>query len=110
MDVNEFCNNIDWVIQNMPQEGLVLTRNREEFLSGTNEDEILKAINASIEQKDYRLAKALNQYLAFLEVSNDEVMYKHMPVIIHAELSSFCNCECIMCTHCYEKNERAKNI
>lgn len=51
MDVNEFCNNIDWVIQNMPQEGLVLTRNREEFLSGTNEDEILKAINASIEQK-----------------------------------------------------------
>ena len=72
--------------------------------------EILKAINASIEQKDYRLAKALNQYLAFLEVSNDEVMYKHMPVIIHAELSSFCNCECIMCTHCYEKNERAKYL
>lgn len=110
IDVNSFCSNIDQIIKDKTDKELVLTGIRKENISLSDEEAVVEALSAAIEKKDYRLSKALNQYLAYIEVKNNAIVYKHLPVIIHAEISSFCNCECIMCTHCYEKNDRAKYL
>ena len=110
IDVDEFCNNIDQIINDKAVKEIVLTGVQEGSITLSNEDDIASALSSAIDNKDYRLSKALNQYLAYIEVHNNAVVYKHLPVIIHAEFSSFCNCECIMCTHCYEKNDRAKYL
>lgn len=110
IDVNCFCSNIDQIIKDNIDKELVLTGLQKESVSLSDEDSIVEALNTAIEKKDYKLSKALNQYLAHVEVKNKAIVYKHLPVIIHVELSSFCNCECIMCTHCYEKNDRAKYL
>ena len=110
IEVNSFCSSIDRIIKDKPDKELVLTGLGKESVSLSDEDDIVEAMNAAIEKKDYKLSKALNQYLAYIEVKNNAIVYKHLPVIIHAEISSFCNCECIMCTHCYEKNDRAKYL
>lgn len=110
IDINEFYSNIDQIIKNKTEKKLVLTSTQKETISLSDEDDIVEALNGAIEKKDYKLSKALNQYLACIEVDNKRIVYKHLPVIIHAEISSFCNCECIMCTHCYEKNDRAKYL
>ena len=65
-------------------------------------------MDAAIEKKDYKMVKALNKYLSYIEVKNNAIVYKHLSVIIHVEISIFCNCECIICTHCYEKNDQSK--
>lgn len=112
IDVNEFCDSIDQIILELVKQKkeIVLTGFRGGILPLSNQKDVSNALNIAIEEKDYKLSKALNYYLAYLEVENNTVIYKHLPVIIHAELSSFCNCECIMCTHCYEKNDRARYL
>lgn len=110
IDVDAFCDHIDQVIKNKPSGELVLTGVQGENISLSNEESIAEALELAVEKKNYRLSKALNQFLACLEVENHAIVYMHQPVIIHAEISSFCNCECIMCTHCYEKNDRAEYL
>lgn len=67
-------------------------------------------IRCSKEKKDYPVCKIANNILAVYEVENQTVHYRHTPVMMHIELSSFCDCECIMCRHCYEKNSSAKYL
>ena len=67
-------------------------------------------IRRSKEKKDYPVCKIANNILAVYEVENQTVHYRHTPVMMHIELSSFCDCECIMCRHCYEKNSSAKYL
>ena len=45
--------------------------------------------------------------LAVNEVEQDVAIYRHYPVLLHIELTNRCNCECIMCTHSYTKNDGA---
>ena len=67
-------------------------------------------VEKSIEKKDYEISKVANNFLAVHEVRSNCVRYTHYPVMMHIELSDFCDCECIMCKHCYEKNSSAKRL
>lgn len=113
IDVNEFCDIFEQIDTNKypPQNNVYyLTGLHGDKIPLSSQDEIIRALDNAINEKNYRLAKAINQHLAYWEIKNKKVIYKHLPLLIHAELSSFCNCECIMCTHCYEKNDRAKYL
>ena len=59
---------------------------------------------------DYMVSKIANNVLAVYETEHQVERYRHLPVMMHIELSSYCNCECIMCKHCYEKNNEAKYL
>ena len=61
--------------------------------------------NRLIDEKKYISAKNINHILAIEETRNGADKYAHYPVIMHIELTNACNCECIMCTHAYERNE-----
>lgn len=72
--------------------------------------QMLQLRDRSMERGDYQICKNANNVLAVYETRMQFVRYSHFPVLMHIELSSFCNCECIMCRHCYEKNSAAKVI
>lgn len=72
--------------------------------------DLVMIIDESKQHKDYMVAKIANNILAVLEIQQEKVNYKHTPVLMHIELSSFCDCECIMCAHCYEKNTKSKYL
>ncbi len=72
--------------------------------------DLVDLIEKSTEQEDYAITKIANNILCVLEITDNQKEYLHTPVIMHMELSSFCNCECIMCAHSYEKNDRAKYL
>ncbi len=76
----------------------------------TCKDGLIELIELSVNYKDYDIAKIANNILAVYEMKNGAEHYGHFPVIMHLELSSFCNCECMMCKHCYEKNVDAKYL
>lgn len=59
---------------------------------------------------DYMVSKIANNVLAVYETEHQVERYRHLPVMMHIELSSYCNCECIMCKHCYERNNEAKYL
>ena len=72
--------------------------------------DLLMLIEISKQYKDYTVTKIANNILAVLEIKGNSVEYEHTPVLMHIELSSFCDCECIMCAHCYEKNTKSKYL
>jgi MoaA/NifB/PqqE/SkfB family radical SAM enzyme len=63
-----------------------------------------------MEKNDYIISKIANNFLSVHEVGSNCVSYCHYPVMMHIELSDFCDCECVMCRHCYEKNSGAKRL
>ena len=74
----------------------------------SDEAALTEAVKDRRRARDYPLAAALNYILALREVAQKRTIYRHLPVIMHVEMSSFCNCACIMCTHCYERNDHAR--
>lgn len=73
----------------------------------TDEAHLIRLFELSSAGRDYEICKIANNMLAVLETKHQFIEYRHLPVILHMELSDFCNCECIMCKHCYEKNQNA---
>lgn len=76
----------------------------------TDKDGLTQLISVSVKVKDYNIGKIANNILAVYEMKSRTENYCHYPVIMHVELSEVCNCECIMCKHCYEKNVNAKYL
>lgn len=73
----------------------------------TDKAGLIDLVSRAARKRDYEICKIANNILAVLEVESGAETYLHTPVILHIELSSFCDCECIMCKHCYERNLRA---
>lgn len=80
------------------------------FENETNIDWLVFQREVLIEKKEYLLAKAANERIASLEVERGCLTYMHLPIVLHVELTSMCNCACIMCTHAYECNDRASYL
>ncbi|MCH5161961.1 MAG: radical SAM protein [Clostridiales bacterium] len=76
----------------------------------TDEDSLCELIAQSKSRKDYAISKIANNILAVAEMKRGEAHYRHLPVIMHVELTDMCNSECMMCKHCYEKNINAKSL
>lgn len=90
-------------------ESMELEYDRETY-ELTDNVQLVKLIQRSKENEDYEISKIANNILAVYEVENHFEHYSHLPVMMHIELSSFCDCECIMCKKCYEKNSNAKYL
>ncbi len=87
--------------------GMLLCDAQESFRLDDISD-LVRGRDFYIARKEYMAAKILNHLLALLEIENQKVSYQHNPVILHLELTDFCNCRCIMCTHSYTKNDQSR--
>ena len=67
----------------------------------TDHTQLPELIEHSKAKGDYQISKIANNILAVYETEHQMETYSHTPVMIHMELSSFCDCECMMCKHCY---------
>ena len=76
----------------------------------TDHTQLPELIEHSKAKGDYQISKIANNILAVYETEHQMETYSHTPVMIHMELSSFCDCECMMCKHCYEKNSDAQYL
>lgn len=73
----------------------------------TDHEQLWELTDQSVRNGDYPISKISNNILAIYETKNKFIEYRHLPIIIHMELSGRCNCACMMCSHCYEKNDNA---
>ena len=86
--------------------GLILDDDPFSFLLD-DIDDCVRARNLYVSRGQLLIAKIVNYMLAVNEVEQDVAIYRHYPVLLHIELTNRCNCECIMCTHSYTKNDGA---
>lgn len=62
------------------------------------------------EKEDFVSAKDINQLINEIEVFEKKDIFKSFPQSLQIESTSFCNAECIMCRHFYQKNTNARSL
>ena len=107
---DEIINDLERIARACLDGGGFLTMENGRATDLSDEAALTEAVKERRRAGDYPLAAALNYILALREVAQKRTIYRHLPVIMHVEMSSFCNCACIMCTHCYERNDHARYL
>lgn len=59
---------------------------------------------------DYLLAKQYNRIVAHYDLFEKQSVYRHYPMVLQLEHTSYCNAECIMCMHYYKQNNDANHL
>ena len=87
----------------------VLQANGEEYLihSASDAEEQMKQ---ALSKEDYPLVKNFNHILAFYDLVEEATTFRHYPMIMQLEHTSYCNAECIMCVHYYKQNHDARHL
>ena len=65
---------------------------------------------SAIEDKNWQSVKTSNQVLLELDFLEKRIIMDAYPSTLQIEHSSFCNAECIMCSHAFTKNHNAHNL
>lgn len=73
-------------------------------------DAIESAILSCLELGDYDTVKDLNEALACHDLVEGRSVFRHYPMTLQLEHTSFCNAECIMCVHYYRRNIGASHL
>lgn len=69
-----------------------------------------REMNQALEQGNYALVKDLNHILAFFDLAEERTVFRHRPMVMQLEHTSYCNAECIMCIHYYKQNQDAVHL
>lgn len=59
---------------------------------------------------NYLLAKKYNRIIAHYDLFEKRSVFRHYPMVLQLEHTSYCNAECIMCLHYYKQNVDAVNL
>lgn len=59
---------------------------------------------------DYILAKRYNRIVAHYDLAEKRSEFRHYPMVLQLEHTSYCNAECIMCLHYYKQNNDANHL
>ena len=65
--------------------------------------------NAALEG-NYIHAKQFNRIVAHYDLYQKKSVYRHYPMVLQLEHTSYCNAECIMCLHYYKQNDDATHL
>ncbi len=81
------------------------------FFIDVRDIDILEDIQKElIEAKNYKAVKQLNNMAVKINAIKKSTELKTFPSTIQMEMTNYCNAECIMCAHIYQKNKDAGHI
>lgn len=87
----------------------VFRANGEEYLIHSASDAEAQ-MKQALSKEDYHLVKNFNHILAFYDLVEEATAFRHYPMIMQLEHTSYCNAECIMCVHYYKQNHDARHL
>lgn len=73
-------------------------------------DDVELEIEKALADNNYVDVKDLNHILAFYDLIEKRSKFRHKPMIMQLEHTSYCNAECIMCVHYYKQNRDARHL
>lgn len=63
-----------------------------------------------IDKKDWVGVKTINKIFIELDAKEKRTVLSNYPVNLQIEHTNICNAKCIMCSHCFTRNENGKNM
>lgn len=76
----------------------------------SDEKDIIEQRKKALSEKNWSVAKILNQVLLSFDYIRKRTVQKGCPNYFQIETTRYCNARCIMCSHYYMRNEGAKHI
>lgn len=82
----------------------------DKIIDTNNTDHLLALRKKALDKSDFSLAKSINKILIDIDFIKKNTLTLSSPTYIQIESTSYCNTECIMCSHYYNKNKSAKHL
>lgn len=70
----------------------------------------IKLRDIAVKEQEYVLAKCYNRIIGIYDLFEKRSVYRHYPMVLQLEHTSYCNAECIMCMHYYKQNNDAHHL
>lgn len=103
--VAQVCKKIDLSKNN----NLYLYTN-DKIIDTNNTNQLLALRKKALDKSDFSLAKSINKILIDIDFIKKNTLPLSSPSYLQIESTSYCNTECIMCSHYYNKNKSAKHL